>query len=100
MSCIYQKYKKGEGGAVLLYGTAGTGKFHVIKALEQLIGDKILLSAFTACAAQVIGGATWQSNFPLPVKHLNRTPLTTCHPSWERTPYTTNLLADSLNIKR
>ena len=31
--CIYKKYKRGEGGAVLLYGTAGTGKSHVIKAL-------------------------------------------------------------------
>ena len=37
--------------------------------------EKILLSAPTACAAQVIGGGTWQSNFPLPVKHLNRTEL-------------------------
>ena len=76
VSCIVSKYDRGEGGAVLLYGTAGTGKSHVIKALAQIFGDEISLSAFTACAAQVIGGGTLHSNFPLPVKHLNRAPLT------------------------
>ena len=76
VSTIVQMYQEGKGGVALLYGTAGTGKSHVIKTLVQLFGDEVLLSAPTACAAQVIGGGTWQGNFPLPVKHLRRKKLT------------------------
>ena len=72
VSSIMKRYESRQGGIVFIYGTAGTGKSHVIKTLRQIFADKILISAPTACAAQVVDGGTWQSNFPLPVKHLNR----------------------------
>ena len=51
-----------------IYGTAGTGKSHLIYAIKRLLGDACLLSATTGKAAFLICGETLHSTSQLPVK--------------------------------
>lgn len=51
---------------ILVCGTAGTDKSHLIRALHLLIGKRIMLAGTTGMAAFLIGGKTLHSALRLP----------------------------------
>ena len=55
--------------ALLVLGTAGTGKSYLINCLRQLMGQTVTLLAPTGVAAVNIGGATLQSHLLFPNVH-------------------------------
>lgn len=56
----------------LICGTAGSGKTYLIKSLKQLLGGTCLVLAPTGVAADNIGGQTYQSVIPTPMKDVLR----------------------------
>ena len=55
--------------AMLVLGTAGTGKSYLIHCLHQLLGQSVTLLAPTGVAAVNIGGATLHSHLLFPNVH-------------------------------
>ena len=53
---------------MIVSGTAGTGKSYLIKCLQQLLGDRLRVSAPTGVAAYNVHGHTLHSLLSIPVK--------------------------------
>ena len=73
----HQRVSKSSSGPpsplnALICGTAGSGKTYLIKSLKQLLGDTCLVLAPTGVAADNIGGQTYQSVIPTPLKDVLR----------------------------
>ena len=56
----------------LICGTAGSGKTFLIRAISQLLGGSCLVLAPTGVAADNIGGQTYHSAIPVPLKDVKR----------------------------
>ncbi len=54
---------------MIIHGTAGTGKTHIIKALKYEMRDSIFLTATTGKAAAIINGTTTYHTLALPVEY-------------------------------
>ena len=65
---VRKKVTGKRGGAIILCGAGGTGKSFVIKALKQIFGCSMAITAPTGLAAVNIGGETLHRFAKLPVK--------------------------------
>ena len=62
-----QEYERtGQQLLMIIYGTAGTGKSHLISCIKQEC-EGVFVMAPTAMAAMLVGGMTYQSAIPVPV---------------------------------
>ena len=70
---LIEAQKKNEPIQLIVHGTAGTGKTHLIRTIKQTCTG-VLCMAPTGMAAQLIGGVTYQSSIPVPVRNQRTWP--------------------------